>query len=60
MKDIGKLWNKKRWFSFCSKHAEYDKNCLICQGGTWTNVWKHNIEKVIYKISPRFWMWWVN
>lgn len=59
-KDFGKLWWKYRWFSFCSRHQIYDKDCNICQSGAWTNVWKWRIGGLIYDIFPKFWIWYVN
>jgi hypothetical protein len=59
-KDQGKFFRKKRWFSICSKHRIYNKECDICQHGTWVNVWKNNISGYVYGITPRFWIWWVN
>lgn len=60
MDDIGKWWNKKRWYSFCSRHQIYNKNCNICNTGGWRNVWLGNISSFFYKVSPKLWIWWVN
>ena len=46
----GKLWWKDEWYSLCSAHQEYDKDCEICQHGRWTNVWKLEISKIYYRI----------
>lgn len=60
MDDIGKFWSKRRWFSICVKHGKYDKDCKLCNIGGWTNVWKWKIGSVLYKSTPRIWIWWMN
>jgi len=32
------LW-KKEWYSICSQHQQYNKDCYICHYGTWENCW---------------------
>jgi len=46
----GKFWWKEEWYSFCSRHQEYDKDCDICQHGTWENVWKQKWKQKIFRI----------
>jgi hypothetical protein len=60
MKERGKFFWKERWFSFCSRHREYDESCDICKTGSWKNIWKYNISSLIYKKNPNLWIWWVN
>ena len=57
MRDKGKLFYKERWFSLCSAHQQYDKECNTCNIGTWENVWRTNIEKVVFIISPKLYRW---
>lgn len=60
MQDKGSLFWKKRWYSICSMHREYDKDCNMCNAGTWNNVWGLAIMGKIYDINPVLWMWLVN
>lgn len=60
MKNKGKGFNKKIWFSYCSEHYEYSEKCRLCNIGHWENIWKHKIGEIIFKISPKFWIWWMN
>ena len=57
---IGHLFWKRKWISFCSRHIDYESNCVICNTGHWQNCWLNSIGNVIYKISPKFWKWCVN
>ena len=57
MRDKGKYFWKERWFSLCSAHQKYNKECNTCNVGTWENVWRTNIEKVIFTISPKLYKW---
>ena len=57
MRDKGRFFWKERWFSLCSAHQEYKKECNTCNIGTWENVWKTNIEKVVFIISPKLYKW---
>ncbi len=57
MKDRGKYFWKERWFSLCSAHKIYNKECSTCNVGTWENVWRISIEKVVFIISPKFYKW---
>jgi hypothetical protein len=56
----GRFFWKKRWYSFCSIHRDYRKDCHICNVGIWHNVWRTHISGLIYDIAPKFWVWWVN
>lgn len=51
----GKLWYKYTWFSICSVHYEYDKNCKMCNAGSWVNNWANYIDSIIYNMSPKLW-----
>ena len=56
----GKLWWCKTWFSICSKHQSYDPDCSLCNIGTWKNNYKLKISKIINRIIPGVWKWWMN
>lgn len=49
-----------RWFSICSAHFEYNKDCVCCNVGTWTFMPTHYIGSLVFKLSPGFWRWWMN
>lgn len=57
MRDKGKYFRKEKWVSLCSAHQNYNKECNTCNVGTWENVWRTNIEKVIFTISPKLYKW---
>lgn len=57
MRDRGKYLNKERWVSICSAHREYNKDCKICNTGTWKNILVMNISSFIYKRAPKLWKW---
>lgn len=57
MRDKGILFWRERWFSICSAHQQYNKECSTCNVGTWTNVWLNNITSLIFKISPKLYTW---
>lgn len=57
MRDKGKFFYKKRWFSLCSAHLQYNYECINCNTGTWKNVWRTNIEKVVFILSPKLYNW---
>lgn len=57
MRDKGKYFWKERWLSLCSVHQKYNKECNTCNVGTWENVCRTNIEKVIFTISPKLYKW---
>lgn len=58
MKDKGILFWKKRYFSNCNHHQVYKKQCHLCQGGTWKNLWRWKLGQLISKIAPDFWVRW--
>lgn len=51
----GKYWYKYEWYSICSVHREYNKDCKMCNSGSWINVWKNFIDSIMYDISPKLW-----
>lgn len=51
----GKYWYKYHWYSICSIHRDYNKECRMCNAGHWVNVWRNYIDNIIYKISPKLW-----
>ena len=57
MRDKGILFWKQRWFSICSAHQQYNKECKTCNVGCWENVWRTNIEKLVFIISPKLYKW---
>lgn len=52
MKDKGFFIFKKRWYSICSAHQEYQHDCALCNVGNWHSVLLGKIENIINKISP--------
>ena len=52
MKDKGFFIFKKRWYSMCSAHQEYQQDCTLCNVGSWKNILIGKIESIINKISP--------
>jgi len=57
MRDKGRFFRKERWFSICSTHQLYNKECSTCNVGTWENVWRTNVEKLVFIISPKLYKW---
>lgn len=53
------LW-KKRWYSICSTHQIYSKDCPRCNIGSWHSDWKQSITSWFFHNFPKFWIWWVN
>lgn len=49
----GNLWWKQEWISFCSAHPTYNKDCNTCQAGSWHNVWKLYLNRIIYRFIGR-------
>lgn len=60
MKTRKKGIRKETWFSFCSKHREYDKNCPLCKEGRWSNNIKYKISSFIFDNFPKLWIYFVN
>lgn len=56
----GHLFWKKQWYSFCSKHTQYNDACNSCKIGGWQNILLLKLSDLIYFTSPMFWRWWVN
>jgi hypothetical protein len=56
----GKFFWKERWFSICSAHIDFNKDCKACNAGYWTNVWGWKISGVVSKLFPKFWIYWMN
>lgn len=57
MKTKGKYFWKKTWYSFCSRHREYDDTCDICKSGTWENNWLLAIDSYIHDHCYKLWYW---
>lgn len=49
------LW-KKEWYSICSIHRDYDKNCELCKTGSWHNIIITKISSFIYNKYPKMWV----
>ena len=47
----GKLFWKQEWS---------DRNCKLCQTGTWINVYRAWFEKLFYRLAPELWRMWNN
>ena len=60
MREKGKFFWKKRWFSICSMHWDHDENCNMCNTGTWSNVWLSKISAWFFEHFPKLWIWYVN
>ena len=45
----GKFFWKYNWFSVCSAHKIYDKNCSTCNVGSWCNVSETWVGNIIFK-----------
>lgn len=51
---------KQTWFSICSMHYYHDDTCNMCTIGSWYNDYRHFVSSLIFKVAPKFWIWWVN
>ena len=51
---------KQRWYSICSVHFTFNKDCNMCNTGSWENVWMLAISGWFYKHFTKLWVWWVN
>lgn len=49
MKTKGKFFWKQTWFSYCSRHQEYDSECKLCNSGRWSYNWLAAISAFCYK-----------
>ena len=50
---IGKWFNKKQWYSICSKHREPNKDCSICKVGNYNNVYYIKFKHLVYKLTGK-------
>lgn len=48
------------WYSFCSKHAEYQESCGACNAGRWINESETEFNNWLWTYSPRIWRKWAN
>ena len=55
MRTRGKFVRKERWYSICSIHQEYNKDCPMCNSGTWNNVILIWLDSLLYKVSYPLW-----
>jgi hypothetical protein len=51
---------RKVWFSVCSAHREPLMRCECCRRGGYLNAWRYRMSRIIYRVVPRVWLWWVN
>jgi hypothetical protein len=56
----GKGFKKERWYSICSAHMNYDKDCPRCKTGSWHNVWLVAISGWFHDHIYWLWYFWVN
>lgn len=56
----GEGLSKKQWYSICSAHREYEKDCPRCNAGTWVNIHEQKIWHVFFSLCPSFWRILVN
>jgi hypothetical protein len=49
-----------RWFSICSAHPWYDKECQQCQVGSWYFMPFYYVGRFFYWLSPGLWRLWAN
>ena len=56
----GKGLRKQKWYSICSMHGDFNKDCHICNTGMWHNVWKIKIGGWFHDHTYGIWLWWVN
>ena len=60
MRTKGKFLNKKQWYSFCSKHHDYDENCKICNIGSQHNIYMVKINSFFHDNFYELWFYYVN
>ena len=53
----GKFFWKKRWYSICSAHVEYDENCPRCKVGAWHNMWGIAIDSFFCRYFYKIWFY---
>jgi hypothetical protein len=56
----GEGLKKETWYSICSRHGVYDKNCELCNTGSWQNDHKLAVEGWFYDNAYWLWHFWVN
>ncbi len=56
----GKLFWKKRWYSICSTHADYQEDCPRCNVGGWHNMWLLSISNFFHTHFWNLWFYWNN
>lgn len=47
--------NKEEWYSICSWHQEFNKDCDMCNCGKWVNVEQHEKDSEIWERNPNEW-----
>jgi hypothetical protein len=57
MRSRGKGINREVWFSFCSKHHTYNKDCHTCNIGNWERVIVYKLNSLVYNLFPSLWIW---
>lgn len=58
--DKGKFFWKKRWYSICSAHMVYDKDCPRCNVGGWHNLWGLAIGGFFHDHFYKLWFYYQN
>ena len=56
----GKGLKKQRWYSICSIHGNFNKDCHICNTGMWHNMALIKIESWFHDHIYWLWYFWVN
>jgi hypothetical protein len=56
----GKGLKKQRWYSICSAHGNYNKDCNMCRTGSWENMRKLAIGGWFHDHIYWLWYFWVN
>lgn len=51
---------KQTWYSICSMHGEFNKDCIRCNIGSWKNNILLWISTLIFMKFFRLWRWHVN
>lgn len=59
-KEKGILFWKKRWFSICSIHMEYNEDCPRCNKGSWVNLHSLSISHFFHKYFYKLWFYYQN
>lgn len=64
MKKRRRKWWLWEWYSLCNRHwpgiRAPDPTCPQCRMGSWVFLPANVVSKVVYRIAPNFWRWWVN